>query len=77
MTTYAAYDDCSIYALGHTEKAAIKNARNDTKEPEAEFLTAPVSDELAAYIETNGWNGSLRSFEIDQKTGFIVDTTDD
>lgn len=73
MTRFAAYDDLAIYALGDSPEEAIQNARDDAREPEAEFSTALISDELAAWIEENGWDGKSRSFEIEN--GFIVDTT--
>ena len=34
----------------------------------------PITDEFAAWIEENGWDGHHRSFEID-KDGFLRDTT--
>lgn len=75
MTAYAAYDEVSIYALGHTPKAAIQNARNEAREPDAEFQTAEIDEDLAAWIDENGWNGKNRSFEL--RDGIVVDTTDE
>jgi hypothetical protein len=75
MTAYAAYDDLSIYAVASTRTAAIQKARDDAKEPEAKFKTAQVSDEFAAQIERDGWDGNRQSFEID-RMGYIVETTD-
>jgi hypothetical protein len=74
MTKYAAYDYVSIYAVAETPEAAIAKARHDAQEPEAQFSTAKVSDELAEQIERDGWYGNSRSFDI--QNGFIVDTTD-
>lgn len=71
---FAAYDDSSIYAIGRTAKSAIRKARAEAREPNAEFLTARVSIELAKQIERDGWDGMHRSFELDAQ-GFIVDTT--
>lgn len=75
MTKFAAYDDNSIYALGDTPEQAIQTARDDAKEPEAQFKTAPIREELAAKIDRDGWNGYTNSFEIDRATGYIIDTT--
>jgi hypothetical protein len=73
---YAAYDDMSIYAIGDTPEAAIQKARDDAREPEAQFKTAPIKDGLAAAIEDAGWNPHLESFALDEY-GYIVDTTSD
>lgn len=70
---YAAYDDLSIYAIGKTPEEAIHKARNDAGDPDAEFDTAYIGDDLAAWIERNGWNGNHRSFAI--RNGRIIDTT--
>lgn len=74
MTTFAAYDHNSIYALGITPESAIQNARNAARDPEAQFQTAPISEALADWIDANGWDGMSRSFEV--RDGMIVDTTD-
>jgi hypothetical protein len=74
MPLYAAYDDFSIYAVSDSPENAIAKARDDAREPEAEFSTAMISDELAAQIARDGWDGMHRSFEIG-RDGFIVDTT--
>lgn len=75
MTKFAAYDSVTIYATGDTAEAAVAAAREETREPEAEFDTAPIGDDLAAWIDENGWNGSHRSFAV--RDGMIVDTTDE
>ena len=74
MTKFAAYD-LSIYAIGGTADEAIETARRDAREPEANFSTAEISAELAAWIDENGWDGMNRSFEV--RRGVIVDTTDE
>lgn len=76
MPKFAAYDDLSIYAVADTEEAAIAKAREDSGEPSAQFSTAPISDDLAAQIERDGWNGTLRSFSVGAD-GYIIDTTRD
>ena len=43
--------------------------------PEAIFETAPIRDDLAAYIEENGWDGKRRTFGLDNE-GFLIDDTD-
>jgi hypothetical protein len=73
MTHYAAYDDLSIYAVAETAEAAVAKARAETRD-DATFSTAPISDELADWIEENGWHGPTRTFEID-RSGYLVDTT--
>lgn len=71
---YAAYDDMAIYAIGDSPESAIQKARDDAREPEAEFKTAPVREGLASAIEDAGWNPHLESFALDSD-GLIVDTT--
>lgn len=73
MTKFAAYHDASIYAVGDTPETAIAKAIKDTREPEARFLTAPISDALAAQIDQDGWNGHRQAFELD-RNGQIVET---
>ena len=73
MTTFAAYDSASIYALGHTREAAVENARNAAREPDAQFQTAEIDETLASWIDKNGWDGMRRSFDL--QNGVIVDTT--
>lgn len=75
MSKFAAYDDSSIYAIGNTPDEAIENARRHIGEPEAKFMALNVTDEFAAWIEENGWNGWKRSFAI--RKGYLVDTTDE
>ena len=75
MTTYAAYDELSIYALGQTPDEAIANARNDAGDPDAQFDTARISEALAAQIERDGWNGNRQSFDV--RGGEIVETTNE
>jgi hypothetical protein len=70
---FAAYDDASIYAVADTSDAAIAKAREDAREPTAQFSTAYISDDLAAWIDENGWHGPSRSFAV--RDGEIVDTT--
>ena len=74
MTKFAAYDGLSIYAVADTAEAAIAKARRDTMEPDAEFDTAPITDEFAAWIEDNGWDGIHRSFEVGED-GYLRDAT--
>ena len=71
---YAAYDHSSIYAIGDSPEDAIRRARNEAREPEAEFKTAPIRDGLADAIEDAGWNPHLETFALDVE-GFIIDTT--
>jgi hypothetical protein len=72
---YAAYDDNSIYAISDSPEQAIQKARDDAREPDAVFKTAPIRDGLAEAIEDAGWNPRLESFALDDG-GFIVrDTT--
>lgn len=73
MTKYAAYDEYSIYAIGDTAEAAIAKARDDAREPEAEFETAKITDEFAAWIEENGWDPHRCGFDL--QDGFVVDVT--
>ena len=73
MTRFAAYDDFSIYALGDTPEAAIAKARSDANDPTAFFKTDRISDDLAAFIDAEGWNGVLESFDVID--GVIADTT--
>lgn len=73
MTKFAAYDASSIYAVADTADAAIAKARHDAREPAANFETAPITDEFAAWIDENGWDGMHRSFEL--RDGALVDTT--
>jgi hypothetical protein len=75
MTQFAAHDDIAIYATGKTAKEAITNARRDTQEPKARFETSLISDAMAAWIAENGWNASIRSFDI--RDGMVVDTTEE
>jgi hypothetical protein len=74
MTKFAAYDDLSIYAIADTAADAIGKARNQMRNDSADFRIAQVSDDLAARIECDGWDGSRQIFKIDED-GFIVDTT--
>jgi hypothetical protein len=74
MTKFAAYDSASIYAISDTPESAIAKAREDAGDSTAEFETAPIGAELAAWIDENGWNGAHRSFRL--AYGRIVDTTD-
>lgn len=71
MTKYAAYDDASIYAVADTPDAAVAKAREDAREPTAQFSTARISDDLASWIDENGWHGATRSFHV--RDGVIVD----
>jgi len=73
MTMYAAYDDFSIYAIANSRIDAVTKARINTRQLDAEFETAQISAELAAQIETDGWNGNHRSFIV--RNGYIIDTT--
>ena len=75
MTKFAAYDNYSIYAVANTASDAIAFAIMDSGDKDAQFETAPISDELAAWIDENGWNGNRDTFEIDRATGHIIDTT--
>lgn len=75
MTKFAAYDANSIYAMPDTAEAAIDKARDDARDDTAKFDTARISDELAAWIDENGWNAMRRSFDIID--GYIVDTTNE
>lgn len=70
---FAAYDDLSIYALGHSPESAIRRARREARTPTATFQTARVSPELAAQILRDGWNGMSQSFDV--VDGWIIDTT--
>jgi hypothetical protein len=72
---FAAYDDLSIYAVSRTAIGAVRKARRDAMDPTAQFRTAPISRDLAKQIERDGWNGNTNSFDVDRKTGFIIDTT--
>ena len=69
---FAAYDDASIYAIGTTADEAIANARRETQDPDAQFVTARISETLAAYVEHAGWDLS-RTFGL--IGGYLVDTT--
>ena len=75
MTKYAAYDEMSIYAVGHNPDHAIEIARTETREPEAIFLTAKITDAMAEQIERSGWDGMRQSFKL--ADGFLVDTTNE
>lgn len=75
MTKFAAHDDFAVYATGNTTEEAIANARRDANEPEAQFDTAEISDELAAWIDENGWDGNVETFEV--KRGVLTRTTDE
>lgn len=70
MTKFAAYDDLSIYAVADSAEAAIAKARDDARDPEAQFRTARVSEELCAKIERDGWDGNRRAFDV--RDGWIV-----
>lgn len=70
---YAAHDDHSIYAIGDSSDEAVQNARDNAGDPDAEFDTTRIGDDLAARIERDGWNGNRQSFDI--RNGEIVDTT--
>ena len=70
---YAAYDAYSIYAVGDTPDAATAKAREDAKDEDAQFTTAPVTDSFAAWIEQHGWNGHNDSFAVED--GYLIDTT--
>jgi len=61
---YAAYDSRAIYAIGETPDSAIARARADCRDPDAGFLTAKISDELAAEIQVDGWDGFSQSFDV-------------
>ena len=74
MIKFAAHDDTSIYAVADSAEAAIEKARNEARDQTAQFQVAPISDELAAQIERDGWDGMHQSFAFDG-AGFIVDTT--
>ena len=71
---YAAYDDLSIYAVHNTAEGALSKALADSGCPEAKFQVAPITDDFAAWISRNGWDGMHRSFEV-ADNGFLVDTT--
>lgn len=73
---YAAYDATAIYAIGDSPEQAIQKARDDAREPEAQFKAAPIRDGLAAAIEDAGWNPHLETFGLDEH-GYIIDTTKD
>lgn len=64
MTKFAAYDSLSIYAVADSAEAAIAKARDDARNDEAQFQTAEISDELAAEIERDGWDGNRRAFDV-------------
>ena len=64
MTTYAAYDENSIYALGQSPEAAIKAAREAAKDDTAQFKAAPIDPVFAAHIEENGFDGMHDAFDI-------------
>ena len=72
---YAAYDTLSIYGTGDTPEEAVAKARRDLGEPDAEFDTGKITDEFAAQIEQNGWDGSRQTFAINAD-GFLYETTD-
>ncbi len=74
MTKFAAYDDLSIYAVADTAADAIAKARHEVRDDSTDFRIAQITDDLAARIERDGWDGSRQTFEIDNN-GFIVDTT--
>lgn len=71
---YAAYDDFTIYAVHDTADGAIAKAKAEIGDPDATFSVAPISDDFAAWIARNGWNGNFRSFEVN-RDGYLVDTT--
>lgn len=73
MTKFAAHDEHSIYALGDTAEIAVSRARRDNKDPDGHYSVTPITDDLAAWINENGWDGYERSFSI--RDGVIVDTT--
>ncbi len=64
MTKFAAYDPFSIYAVADTAEAAIAKARDDVRDEDAQFLTAEISDALAAEIARDGWDGNRRAFDV-------------
>lgn len=72
---FAAHDDVSIYAVADSADGAVEKAKHDARDPKATFEASPISDDLATWIEDNGWNAMNRSFEVDRNTGYIVDTT--
>lgn len=76
MTKFVAYDENSIYTVADSRESAIQQARSHEMAPEEPLSTAPISELLAAQIKQNGWNGLCRSFELDKRTGYLIDTTD-
>ena len=74
MTTfYAAYDAASVYAIGTTPDAAIETARTEAREPNAQFETAQITAELAAWIDANGWDGHRETLDV--RNGWLTRTT--
>ena len=71
---FAAYDDVSIYGIGDTAEEAVVTARSKVRNDDAEFNVACISNDLAARIDHDGWDGSRQTFKIDDN-GFIVETT--
>ena len=67
MTKFAAYDDLAIYAIGNTPEEAIENARDAARDYEAQFSTAPITDDFAADIEENGFLGGHDGFRFNER----------
>jgi hypothetical protein len=72
-TQFAAHDTVSVYAVGDTPAQAIANARNAARDPDAQFDTAQITAELAAWIDAHGWNGHAESFAV--RDGWLTRTT--
>lgn len=71
---YVAFDTDAIYAVADSPQAAVAKAREEVRDREAQFDTAPVSDILAAQIERDGWDAGRQWFDINDD-GYVIERT--
>ena len=51
----------------NTPEEAIENARDAARDYEAQFSTAPITDDFAADIEENGFLGGHDGFRFNER----------
>ncbi len=70
---HAAHDDLNIYGIGNTEEEALKDA---LRAADGEYDVSPITDEFAAKIEREGFNGNFDTFGVDEN-GVIFDDSEE
>jgi hypothetical protein len=69
---FVAYDDAAVYAVDTSEDGAVAESRLFVGNDDAQFKTARITGELAAWIDTYGWNGT--SDTLDVVDGWLIRT---